>query len=68
MEERIEQLKGMHTIIRNCNDENLYYHWIQEMPDEPNESDFKSIAEDDKAYNEVWECFVWLITKKGIRA
>lgn len=68
MEERIEQLKGMHTIIKNCNDEDLYYCWIQEIPDEPSESDFISIAEDDKTYNEVWECFLKLITKKGIKA
>ena len=68
MEERIEQLKTMHEIMKNSSDEDIYCAWIYVVPDEPSESDFKSIAEDDEAFKEVWECFLKLITKEGIKA
>lgn len=57
MEERIKQLKAMHDAMKNCNDEDIYYAWIYVMPDEPSESDFVNIAEDDEAFEEVCNLF-----------
>ena len=57
MKERIKQLKAMHEIMKNSNDEDIYCAWIYVVPDEPSESDFESIAEDDEAFKEVCNLF-----------
>ena len=57
MEERIKQLKVMHEIMKNSSDEDIYCAWIYVVPDEPSESDFESIAEDDEACEEVCNLF-----------
>lgn len=57
MEERIKQLKAMHETMKNSSDEDIYCAWIYVMPDEPSESDFESIAEDDEAFEEVCNLF-----------
>ena len=57
MEERIEQLKVMHEIMKNSSDEDIYCAWTYVVPDEPSESDFESIAEDDEAFEEVCNLF-----------
>lgn len=67
MEERIEQLKVMHEVMKNSNDEDIYYAWIYVVPDEPSESDFESIAEDNEAFEEVWQLFYNLYMKKNKR-
>lgn len=67
MEKRIEQLKVMHEAMKNSNDEDIYYAWIYVVPDEPSESDFESIAEDDEAFEEVWQLFYNLYMKKNKR-
>lgn len=64
MEERIEQLKVMHEIMKNSRDEDIYYAWIYVVPDEPSESDFESIAEDDEAFEEVFSLFYDLYLKR----
>ena len=47
---RIEQLKAMHSLMQNANDEEIYMTWITlGVPDEPHEDDFVYIAEDDDA-------------------
>ena len=67
-EARIAQLKAMHELMINANDENIYMTWIVTgVPDEPNEGNFEYIAEDDKAYNECFELFLRLIAKHGNR-
>ena len=67
-EARIAQLKAMHELMINANDENIYMTWIiTGVPDEPNEGNFEYIAEDDKAYNEYFELFLRLIAKHGNR-
>ena len=64
---RIAQLKAMHELMLNANDEEIYMRWILLMPDEPTEDDFVNIAEDTEEYNEFFDFFVKLIADKGNR-
>lgn len=64
---RITQLKAMHELMTEANDENIYMTWIYLMPDCPSEADFESIAISDEQYNECFDLFVKLIAKKGNR-
>lgn len=64
---RINQLKAMHSLICEANDESIYMSWIYLMPDCPSEEDFDSIAIDDEAYNECFDLFIKLIAKDGNR-
>ena len=65
---RIEQLKAMHFLMRNANDESIYMAWIMGwIPDCPTEEDFIDCAEDDERYNETVDKFVKLINKPGYR-
>ena len=64
---RITQLKAMHTLMLEANDEGIYMNWIYLMPDCPSEEDFESIAIDDEQYNECFDKFVRLIAKEGNR-
>ena len=64
---RIAQLKAMHELMINANDEDIYMTWIYLMPDEPSEEDFVEIAEDKATYNECFDLFVKLIADEGNR-
>lgn len=64
---RITQLKAMHTLMSEANDENIYMSWIYTMPDAPSEDDFKEIALSDESYNKCFDKFVRLIAKSGNR-
>ena len=64
---RINQLKAMHKLMCNANDENIYMTWIYLMPDCPSEDDFVDIAISDEQYNECFDLFVKLIAKTGNR-
>jgi hypothetical protein len=65
---RIAQLKAMHELMINANDEGIYMTWIIcGVPDEPMEEDFEYIAEDDKAYEECFDLFAKLIVRDGNR-
>lgn len=65
---RVEQLKAMHELMRNANDEYIYMTWIVTgIPDEPSEEDFQDIALDDELYNECFDLFVELIKSDGNR-
>lgn len=64
---RVKQLKAMHTLMCEANDESIYMSWIYLMPDCPSEDDFLYIAMDDKNYNECFDKFVRLIAKDGNR-
>lgn len=64
---RIRQLKAMHDLMCEANDEEIYFAWIVTMPDEPSEEDFIDIAMNDELYNECFNEFVRLIAKKGNR-
>jgi hypothetical protein len=64
---RMTQLKAMHELMRNANDEEIYMSWICLMPDEPREEDFKDIALDDESYNECFDLFIKLIKDENNR-
>lgn len=65
---RIEQLKAMHSLMMNTNDEEIYMTWIAlGVPDCPREDDFEDIAEDDESYNECFDLFIRLIADKDYR-
>lgn len=66
-EARINQLKLMHKLMIEANDENIYFTWILLMPDCPTEMDFMEIAIDDEQYNKCFDLFVKLIADKGNR-
>ena len=65
---RIEQLKAMHELMRNANDEGIYMSWIVTgVPDEPSDKDIEYIAMDDENYNECFDLFINLIKHDGNR-
>ena len=64
---RVNQLKAMHQLMLEANDENIYMTWIYRIPDCPSEEDFIDIATDDEEYNACFDLFVKLIVKEGNR-
>ena len=64
---RIAQLKAMHELMIQANDEGIYMTWIYRMPDCPSEEDFIDIAISDEEYNACFDLFVKLIKKDGNR-
>lgn len=66
-ESRIRQLKAMHQLMVEVNDEDIYADWILLVPDEPNEDDFIFMAESDGLYSECFDLFVSLIADAGSR-
>jgi hypothetical protein len=64
---RITQLKAMHQLMLEANDEDIYMTWIYRMPDCPTEEDFIDIALDDEQYNGCFDLFVKLIARDGNR-
>ena len=67
LDARVSQLKAMHNLICEANDENIYMSWTYTVPDCPIHEDFVDIAMDDKEYNEVFDLFVKLIQNEGNR-
>lgn len=67
LEHRVEQLRAMHELMCQANDEDIYFCWIELMPDEPDEGDFVTVALDDEMYDECFDLFVRLIARKGNR-
>ena len=65
---RASQLKAMHKVIMEANDETIYYTWVTfAVPDCPDDDDFYYVAEDDDSYNHCIDLFVELVSKKGFR-
>lgn len=64
---RVDQLRAMHTLMQNANDEGIYMSWIYTMPDGATEEDFMDIALNDEDYNECFDAFIKLIKKEGNR-
>lgn len=67
LQARIDQLKAMHKMMLEANDERLYMTWIYRMPDCPQECDFLFIACNDEDYNGCFDLFVKLVAKDGMR-
>ena len=64
---RVTQLRAMHTLMSEANDEYIYGTWIYLVPDGADIEDFQDIALDDESYNEAFDLFVKLIKKEGNR-
>ena len=64
---RINQLKAMHNLMIEANDEYIYMSWIYLVPDCPNNDDFEEIAINDELFNECFDKFVQLIARPGNR-
>ena len=54
---RVNLLKDMNTYILNMGDEDIWEHWIMIVPDEADEDDFLSIAEDDELWSDTCYTF-----------
>ena len=67
LEARTNQLRAMHNMMCEANDENLYMSWIYLMPDGATEEDFLDIAFDDELYNECFDLFVKLVKNDDMR-
>lgn len=68
LDARMEQLKSMHTMMQNANDEDIYMVWAANgIPDGANTLDLLYIALEDEAYKECFDLFVKLIARKGNR-
>lgn len=63
---RKKNLKAMHTLMCNSNDENIAMTWLAGgVPDAPHEDDFEFIANTEDLYNDCVNLFIALIQKKG---
>lgn len=60
-EEMAKVVSSMHEIIRAFNDEEAYGNWIDLVPDEPSDEDFKFIAGKEELLTEVIDRFRWII-------
>lgn len=61
---RVAQLKEMHNLMLDANDEDIYPTWATlGVPDEPTEDNFIDIAQDDDAFKECFELFLKLISE-----
>lgn len=51
-EERLSLIKTLHNWFLNCEDEDIYFEWINIVPDCPSEEDFEFIADDEELLTE----------------
>ncbi len=64
IENMAEIIKAMNTIVKGLNDEGAYYYdWIDIVPDEATDDDFKDIAEDDEILTDTLKRFKNIIKK-----
>ena len=63
IEDMAEIVKAMNTIVRGLNDEYAYYDWIDIVPDEATDDDFKDIAENDEILTDTLRRFKYIIAK-----
>lgn len=47
---KLKLLKAMDTVVTCINDEEAYMWWVNIVPDQATESDFRFIVEDDEEY------------------
>lgn len=60
--EKLVAIKAMHYLITCMNNENAYLRWIYTVPDQPCETDFVDIAEDDEVFGECVDRFMSLMS------
>lgn len=51
--ERADFVRSMNNIMVHMNDENAYMKWITVVPDEADEEDFKTIADNEELFDGV---------------
>lgn len=59
---KLEELQIMHEAMLHMNNEDAYYKWIYEVPDEPSIDDFEYILENNE-FDYVKKFFVKLLKK-----
>lgn len=65
-QERIEKLKAMNLLLTWSEDERVTMAWLAGgVPDEADDDDLKSIAEDDDLYFDICRCFCSLTGAYG---
>lgn len=63
---RIEQLKLMHELLMTCNDEELLGTWFALcVPDQPDEDDFKWIAESNEDFETCVRVFKKIVNNEN---
>ena len=68
VEERFICLKAMHTLIMAANDESIYESWIWIIPDECDDDELRSIAEDDPdSYANACGLFLRLMKSRAMK-
>lgn len=64
IEDMAEIVKAMNTIVKGLNNEDAYYYdWIDIVPDEATDDDFKDIAENDEILTDTLKRFKYIIAK-----
>lgn len=64
IEDMAEIVKAMNIIVKGLNNENAYYYdWIDIVPDEATDDDFKDIAENDEIMTDTLKRFKYIIAK-----
>ena len=63
MFERYQIAKVMHEIIRCMNNEDAYMEWIDIVPDEPTDEDFREIAQSDMLFAETCKAIKSIFTE-----
>lgn len=51
--ERVDFVRSMNDIISHLNDETAYMKWIAVVPDEADEDDFKTIADNEELFDNI---------------
>lgn len=65
IQQRAAVLASMDHVIRTANHEDAYETWILVVPDQADDDDFVSIAEDDEEFEYACKTFVRLIELFG---
>ena len=54
---KFETLKGMNTIVKNLNNEEAYFKWIEIVPDEATDDDIVDVVADDELFRDAVHLF-----------
>ena len=54
---KFETLKGMNTIVKNLNNEDAYFKWIEIVPDEAMDDGIADVVADDELFRDAVHLF-----------
>lgn len=63
--DNLNRLKHMHSLMMLCEDENIYFAWVETFPDSPSYTDFEEIAMDEEMMKRCYKEFCRLIQSDG---